>query len=182
MTLVSLFLWRFPPCKWEQGRCAESQGHSSLSCNPGPNYQPQGCCVWHSLVRLLCFVLKAGVFFATEHVASTECLWNNLDRGKGISGSWQLGLYWICLEELPSSSGRSSILDESPGLMIACVCQEQEREINRVIRFSVQPRSAPFFDSHLPHVLLPPTSCLDLTLTPDCPGTQGCPMRLCCPW
>lgn len=56
VTLASLFLWRFPPYKWEQGRFAESQG-------PWPQLPATGCCLQLSLVRLFCFVLRAGVFF-----------------------------------------------------------------------------------------------------------------------
>ena len=42
---------------------SENRGGSQSPRALGPNYQPQGCCLQLSLVRFLCFVLKAGVFF-----------------------------------------------------------------------------------------------------------------------
>lgn len=68
--------------------------------------------------------------FDTERCICCISLEPTLIEERESVGSWHLGPYQICFEELLSGSGMRSSLDKSPGWMVSCACQEQEREIN----------------------------------------------------
>lgn len=84
--------------------------HKSLHSNSCPNYQ------FHCLPTPAPSLVRVGLslegccLFDTEHGTCYVYFGTHLDRRKGISGSWQLALYWICFEVFLSSFGIRSIL------------------------------------------------------------------------